>query len=166
MVRHGLLLCKLWNAQNYSDGAGILVGLNLGERAQFVWSGGQESSVGAVTCEVSQGSVGSVLVRPGLYHLLTTTQGLSGLAVFTFMGMICRLITLVLCQIFKCVLMSWTWICSVCMNGRLRMVFSCSMVYLWFSQSLIFCIRLGFTNETIFVLHVFGWGSLKLPSNI
>jgi hypothetical protein len=57
MVVHGLLLCKLRNAQNYSVGAGMLVGSYLGERAQFVRSGGQISSVGAVTCEVPQGSV-------------------------------------------------------------------------------------------------------------
>jgi ribonucleases P/MRP protein subunit RPP40 len=57
MVVHGLLLCKLQNAQNYSFGAGMLVGSYLGERAQFVRSSGQESSVGAVTCGVPQGSV-------------------------------------------------------------------------------------------------------------
>jgi small basic protein len=54
MVLHGLLLCKLRNAQNYSVGAGMLVLSYLDERAQFVRSGGQESSVGAVTCGVSQ----------------------------------------------------------------------------------------------------------------
>jgi hypothetical protein len=42
MVVHGLLLCKLQNAQNYSVGAGMLVGSYFGERAQFVRSGGQE----------------------------------------------------------------------------------------------------------------------------
>jgi hypothetical protein len=41
MMVHGLLLCKL-------------VGSYLGERAQFVRSGGQESSVGVVTCGVTQ----------------------------------------------------------------------------------------------------------------
>jgi hypothetical protein len=35
----------------------MLVLSYLGERAQFVRSGGQESSVGAVTCGVPQGSV-------------------------------------------------------------------------------------------------------------
>jgi hypothetical protein len=45
MVVHGLLLCKLQNAQNYSVGAGMLVGSYLGERTQLV------------TCGVSQGSV-------------------------------------------------------------------------------------------------------------
>jgi hypothetical protein len=35
----------------------MLVGSYFGEREQFVRSGGQESSVGAVTCEVPQGSV-------------------------------------------------------------------------------------------------------------
>jgi hypothetical protein len=57
MVVHGLLLCKLQNAQNYSFGAGTLVGSYLGERAQFVRSSGQESSFVAVTCRVPQGSV-------------------------------------------------------------------------------------------------------------
>jgi hypothetical protein len=57
LVVHGLLLCKLQNAQNYSVGAGMLVASYVGKRAQFVRSGGQESSVGAVTCGVSQGSV-------------------------------------------------------------------------------------------------------------
>jgi hypothetical protein len=57
MVVHGLLLCKLQIGQNYSVGAGMLVGSYLGERAQFVRFGGQESSVGAVTCGVLQGSV-------------------------------------------------------------------------------------------------------------
>jgi hypothetical protein len=36
MVVHGMLLCKLQNAQNYSVGAGMLVGSYLGERIQFV----------------------------------------------------------------------------------------------------------------------------------
>jgi hypothetical protein len=36
MVVHGLLLCKPRNAQNYSVGAGMLVGSCLGGRAQFV----------------------------------------------------------------------------------------------------------------------------------
>jgi hypothetical protein len=44
---------KLQNAQNYSVGSRSY----LGDRAQFVRSGGQESSVGAVTCGVPQGSV-------------------------------------------------------------------------------------------------------------
>jgi hypothetical protein len=57
MVVHGLLLCKLQNTQNYSVGAGMLVGSYLGERTQLVRSGSQESSVGAVTCGVSQESV-------------------------------------------------------------------------------------------------------------
>jgi hypothetical protein len=57
MVVHDLLLCKLLNAQNYLVGAGMLMRSNLGERAQFVRSGGQESSIGAVTCGVPQGSV-------------------------------------------------------------------------------------------------------------
>jgi hypothetical protein len=35
----------------------MLVGSYIGERAQFVRSGGQESSVGAVMCGVPQGSV-------------------------------------------------------------------------------------------------------------
>jgi hypothetical protein len=47
MVVYGLLLCKLQNTQNYSVGASMLVGSYFGERAQFVRSGGQESSVGA-----------------------------------------------------------------------------------------------------------------------
>jgi hypothetical protein len=42
MMVHGLLLCKLRNAQNYSVGADMLVGSYLGERAQFVRSGDQE----------------------------------------------------------------------------------------------------------------------------
>jgi hypothetical protein len=55
---HELLLCKLRNAQNYSVGAGMLVGSNLGEHiSQFVRSGGQKSSVGAGTCGAPQGSV-------------------------------------------------------------------------------------------------------------
>jgi hypothetical protein len=43
---HGLLLCKLQNAQNYSVGAGMLMGSYLGEQAQFVRFGGLESSMG------------------------------------------------------------------------------------------------------------------------
>jgi hypothetical protein len=65
VVVHGLLLCKLRNAENYLDGAGILVGSYLGERSQFVRSGGQESSVGAVKCGIPQGSVlGPLLFIP------------------------------------------------------------------------------------------------------
>jgi hypothetical protein len=54
MVVHKLLLCKLRNAQNYSVGANMQVESYLDEQAQFVRSGGQEYSVGAVTCVVSQ----------------------------------------------------------------------------------------------------------------
>jgi ribonucleases P/MRP protein subunit RPP40 len=57
MVVHEPLLCKLRNAQNYSVSAGVLVWSYLGKGAQFVRSGGQESSVGALTCGVPQGSV-------------------------------------------------------------------------------------------------------------
>jgi hypothetical protein len=59
-----VVLCKLWSAQNCSVGASSLVGSNsyLGERAQFVRSGGQKSSVGAVTCRVPQGSVLGLLL--------------------------------------------------------------------------------------------------------
>jgi hypothetical protein len=63
MVEHGLLLSKLQNAQNYSVGASMLVRSYLGERAQFVTSGGQESSIEAVTCGIPQGSV----LRPLLF---------------------------------------------------------------------------------------------------
>jgi hypothetical protein len=57
MVVHGLLLCKLQKAQNYSVGAGMLVGSYLGEQAQFGRSVGQESAVRAVTLGIPQGSV-------------------------------------------------------------------------------------------------------------
>jgi ribonucleases P/MRP protein subunit RPP40 len=57
MVVYGLLLCKPQNAHNYSVGAGMLVGSDLGERVQFVRYGGQETSVGAGTCGFPQGSV-------------------------------------------------------------------------------------------------------------
>jgi hypothetical protein len=57
MVIHGLLLCKLKNLQNYSDGARILVDSYLNVRTQFVRCGEKESSVGRVTCDVPQGSV-------------------------------------------------------------------------------------------------------------
>jgi hypothetical protein len=99
-----VLLCKLRNAQKYSVGAGMLVGSYLSERAQFVRSGGQESSVWAVTCGVPHMFL--LLVGSCLYHILKMSRGLSGIAVFTFMRMICRFITLVLCRTFKCVLMS------------------------------------------------------------
>jgi hypothetical protein len=60
MLVHGLLLCKLRN--ELFGWCWYAVWSYLGERAQFVRSGGQESSVGAVTCGVSQGSVlGSLL---------------------------------------------------------------------------------------------------------
>jgi hypothetical protein len=44
VVHDGLLLCKLQNTQTIRL---VLVGSYIGERAQFVRSGGQESSVGA-----------------------------------------------------------------------------------------------------------------------
>jgi hypothetical protein len=57
MVIHGLLLCKLRNLQNYSDGAGMLVNSYLNGRTKFVRCGEKESSVERVTCGVPQGSV-------------------------------------------------------------------------------------------------------------
>jgi hypothetical protein len=56
------VLCKLQNAQNYSVGADMLVGSYLDERAQFVRSGVQESSVVGVTCGVPQGYVLGLLL--------------------------------------------------------------------------------------------------------
>jgi hypothetical protein len=67
MVVHGMLLCKLRNAQNYWVGAGLLVALYLSERTQFVRSGGQESSVGTVGFHRDL-----FFVRSCLYHILTT----------------------------------------------------------------------------------------------
>jgi hypothetical protein len=64
-----------------------------------VRSGGQESSVGAVTCGVSQGSVLGPLLF--IYHILKTSRRLSGIAVFTFMRMIYRFITPLLWRTFK-----------------------------------------------------------------
>jgi hypothetical protein len=46
------------------------------------------------------------LVRSCLYHILTTSRGLSGIAIFTFMQMICKFITLMLRRTFRGVLMS------------------------------------------------------------
>jgi hypothetical protein len=89
MVLYELLL---WNDQNYSVSVGMQVGSYIGERVQLVRSGGQESSVGAVTCEVPQGSVLGQLYH-FLYHILMMSRGLSGIAIFTFMWMLCRLIT-------------------------------------------------------------------------
>jgi hypothetical protein len=99
MVVHGLLLCKLQNAQNYSVIAGLLVVVEsyLGERKQFVRSGGQESSVGAVTCGVPQGSVlGPLLFISNIDDVSRVTR-YAGIAVIKFMRMIYRFITLALC---------------------------------------------------------------------
>jgi hypothetical protein len=41
------------------------------------------------------------LIRSYLYHILTMSQGILGIVVFTFMRMICRSITVVLCRTFK-----------------------------------------------------------------
>jgi hypothetical protein len=83
---------KQQNSQNYSVGAG--------ERAQFVRSGGEEISVGAVTCGVLQGSV----LDPLLFiSYIDDVSRVISVAVFTFMRMICRFITLVLCRTFKSV---------------------------------------------------------------
>jgi hypothetical protein len=99
----GLSLCKLRNAQNYSLGAGMLVGSYLGERVQFVRSAGQESSVGAVTCGVSQGSV----LDPLLFiSYIDEVSRVIRYCRFHILRMICRFITLVLCRTFKGVLMS------------------------------------------------------------
>jgi hypothetical protein len=57
MVIHGLLFCKLRNLQNYLDGARMLVDSYLNSRTQFVRCGEKKSSVGRVTCGVSQWSV-------------------------------------------------------------------------------------------------------------
>jgi hypothetical protein len=46
MVIHGLLLCKLKNLQNYSDGARMLVDSYLNGRTQVVRCGEKQSSVG------------------------------------------------------------------------------------------------------------------------
>jgi hypothetical protein len=56
MVIHGLLLCKLKNLQNYSDGARMLVDSYLNGSTQFVRCGEKECSVGRVACGVPQGS--------------------------------------------------------------------------------------------------------------
>jgi small basic protein len=56
MVIHGLLLCKLRNLQNYSDGARMLVDSYLNGRTQFMRCGAKESPVERVTCGVPQGS--------------------------------------------------------------------------------------------------------------
>jgi hypothetical protein len=45
MVIHGLLLCKLKNLQNYTDGARMLVDSYLNGSTQFVRCGEKESSV-------------------------------------------------------------------------------------------------------------------------
>jgi hypothetical protein len=55
MVIHGLLLCKLKNLQNYSDGARMLVDSYLNGRTQVLRCGEKESSVGRETCSVPQG---------------------------------------------------------------------------------------------------------------
>jgi hypothetical protein len=68
MVIHGLLLCKLLNLQNYSDGARMLVDSYLNGRTQFVRCGEKESSVGRVTSGVPQGSV----LSPPCRRLLST----------------------------------------------------------------------------------------------
>jgi hypothetical protein len=52
MVIHGLLLCKLKNLQNYSDGAGMLMDLYLNGETQFMRCAEKESSVGCETCVV------------------------------------------------------------------------------------------------------------------
>jgi retron-type reverse transcriptase len=57
MLIHRLLLCKLRNLQNYSDGARMLVDSYLNGRTLFVVCGENESSFGRVTCGVPQGSV-------------------------------------------------------------------------------------------------------------
>jgi small basic protein len=55
MVIHvELLLSKLKNLQNYSDGARMLVDSYLNGRTQFVRCGEKESSVGRVTCGFPQ----------------------------------------------------------------------------------------------------------------
>jgi hypothetical protein len=50
LVIHGLLLCKLKNLQNYSDGAWMLMDSYLNGRTQFVRCGEKESFVGRMTC--------------------------------------------------------------------------------------------------------------------
>jgi hypothetical protein len=47
-----LLLCKLKNLQNYSDGARMLMDSYLNGRTQFVRCGEKESFVARVTCDV------------------------------------------------------------------------------------------------------------------
>jgi hypothetical protein len=74
-------------------------------RSVPVCSDDQESSIGAVTCGVSHGFVLDPLLFIS-YINDVTSQGLSGIAVFTFMERICKFITLVLRQTFKGVLMS------------------------------------------------------------
>jgi hypothetical protein len=57
MVVHELLFCKMKSSYNQSDEANNLLRSYLGDRPQFVRSGGAESSTRPVTCGVPQGSV-------------------------------------------------------------------------------------------------------------
>jgi hypothetical protein len=52
----------------YGSSAGLLMESYISERTQFVRSGGQKFSVGAVTCGVPQGSVVGPLLRVIRYY--------------------------------------------------------------------------------------------------
>jgi hypothetical protein len=62
-----MVLCKLRNLQNYSDGARMLMDSYLNGRTQFVRCGEKESFVARVTCDVPQASVLGPLLLVFLY---------------------------------------------------------------------------------------------------
>jgi hypothetical protein len=104
MVIHGLLLCKLKNLQNYSDGARMLVDSYLNGRTQFVRCGEKESSVGRVTCGVPQEPVLDLLSFVSYINEVLRVLSTVG---FIFMRIISKFITVLVFWIHKGGLMRW-----------------------------------------------------------
>jgi hypothetical protein len=104
MVIHGLLLCKLRNLQNYSDGARMLVDSYLNGRTQFIRCGKKESSFRWSTLIYSYINDVSRVVKYSRFHIHANDLQISNSSSVS--------------DLQRCVMIRSTWICSRYMSGQ------------------------------------------------